>query len=99
MFFVYGILPIIGGLFVYFIISQFMKLPGKALQANFHELCKDTDGVIAGKTYDEIVEVCGTPNSIFGNKSTCTWSSGGYSITLEFDKNYICLGISSEINV
>ena len=72
------------------------------MKNNFAELCKDTDGVIAGKTYQEIVAACGQPSAVssLGDGTILRqWQETSYHIALLFDSNDICTGISSEISV
>lgn len=94
--------PILGGLILYFITTAFVKAPGSLLQTKFAMLTKDTDGVIAGKTYNEIVAACGSPVSVSptgdGGK-LCQWMATSYHIALLFDENDVCLGISHEAKV
>ena len=86
----------------YLIMSAFVRAPGDVLQTKFANLTKDTNGVIAGKTYDEIVAACGTPSSVSptgtGGK-LCQWMATGYHLALLFDENNICTGISHEAKV
>ena len=96
------VLPVIGGLIWYLITSAAVKAPGAVLRGKFAELTKDTNGVIAGKTYQEIVEKCGPPSavSVAGNGQTLKqWQATGYHIALLFDENDVCAGITSEIKV
>lgn len=93
------VLPIIGGLIWYSITSAAVKAPGAVLQNKFAELTKDTNGTIAGKTYDEIVAVCGQPNAVssMGDGTTLKqWQATGYHVALLFDKDGVCTGVSSE---
>ena len=95
--FVILFLTLMGGVIIYAIIAVCTVSPGKKLHQNMVSL-----GTLTGKTYDEIVEVCGEANSV----STTTknrkriiirqWITTGYHIVLLFDKNDICLGVSSE---
>lgn len=90
------------GLIGYFLMSAFVKAPGKLLQQKFATLTKDTEGVIAGKHLDEIIKTCGNPSSVsaMGDGTTLRqWQATGYHIALLFDENNVCLGISTEINV
>ena len=96
------VLPAIGGLIWYLITSAAVKAPGSILQAKFAELTKDTGGVIAGKTYAEIVEKCGAPSSVSSTGTggkLCQWMATGYHIALLFDEENVCLGISHEVKV
>ena len=90
------------GLIGYLIMSALVKVPGTVLQAKFADLTKDTNGVIAGKTYDEIVSACGTPSSVSptgdGGK-LCQWMATSYHIALLFDAENVCAGISHEAKV
>lgn len=91
------VLPIVGGLFWYFITSATVKAPGSILQNKFVKL-----GVLKGKTYDEIVAACGTPSSISpvgDGIKLCQWMATSYHIALLFDENNICLGVSHEAKV
>ena len=78
------------------------KVAGTLYPKNDEALTKDTNGVIAGKTYDQIVAACGAPTSVSpvgdGNK-LCQWMATGYHIALLFDENNVCLGISHEAKV
>ncbi len=47
----------IGGFVLYLLTKAVVKAPGTVLQTKFMAL-----GTLTGKTYDEIVEVCGAPN-------------------------------------
>ena len=101
-----GILMFLGttvlGLLGYAIMSAFVRAPGSVLQNKFGNLTKNTNGVIAGKTYDEIVSTCGVPSSVSptgdGGK-LCQWMATGYHIALLFDANNVCIGISHEAKV
>ena len=57
------VLPFVGGIIWYLITKAAVKAPGTMLQAKFANLTKDTNGVIAGKTYQQIVAACGAPSS------------------------------------
>lgn len=100
--FLYIIGPIIGGIILYLIIHVAVKAPGTLLQTKFSMLTKDTNGVIAGKTLEEIVKACGQPSAVSAmgdGKTLRQWQSTGYHIALLFDENDVCLGISNEIKV
>ena len=90
------------GLIGYLFMGALVRAPGVAKQAQFANLTKDTNGVIAGKTYNEIVAACGAPSSVYptvdGNK-LCQWMATGYHIALLSDENNVCLGISHEAKV
>ncbi len=92
----YTVVPLIGGLVIYFIIQVIVRAPGSVKQAQFSAL-----GVVKGKTYAEIVQKCGAPSSVsmVATGKLCQWISTGYHICLLFDENDICLGISSETKV
>jgi hypothetical protein len=88
---------ILGGIMLYAVITALVKAPGNALNKKFVDL-----GTLTGKTYDEIVEVAGFPNSknsMAKNQTLCQWIEANYHIVLLFDENMICLGISSETKV
>ena len=75
----------------------FVPTESQSLNKKFIEL-----GVLKGKTYDEIVEYVGSPNSIDKiDKSVtlCQWVKPAYHISLLFDRNMICLGVHSETKV
>ena len=96
------ILPFIGGLILYLIIHALVRAPGNLLANKFAMLTKDTNGAIAGKTYDEIVAACGAPSSrspMGDGKTLCQWMSTGYHLALLFDENNVCLGVSHEAKV
>ena len=101
-----GILMFLGtsvlGLIGYLIIHALVRAPGSMLQAKFANLTKNSNGVIAGKTYDEIVAACGAPSSVSptgdGGK-LCQWLATGYHIALIFDANNVCVGVSHEAKV
>lgn len=90
------------GLIGYLIMNVTVRAPGTLLQNKFANLTKDTGGVIAGKTYSEIVAACGAPSSVSptgdGGK-LCQWMATGYHIALLFDANNVCVGISHEAKV
>jgi len=90
------------GLIGYLIMSALVKAPGSVLQSKFANLTKDSNGVIVGKTYDEIVSACGAPSSVSptgdGGK-LCQWMATSYHIALVFDAENVCTGISHEAKV
>ena len=91
------VLPLIGGLILYAIISASVKAPGTALQVKFMTL-----GTLKGKTFNEIQNACGSPNSTSvgaNGVKIYQWMATGYHIVLLFDENDICLGVSSETKV
>lgn len=90
------------GFIGYLIMGAMVKAPGAVLETKFANLVKDSNGVIAGKTYAEIVSVCGSPSAVSpvgDGKKLCQWLATGYHIALVFDENDICLGISHEVSV
>ena len=77
-------------------------MPGNLLQNNFAKLTEDTNGVLAGKTLDEVKAACGDPSavsSIGDGQMLYQWQATGYHIALVFDENDVCVGIRSEIAV
>lgn len=90
------------GIIGYLIMTVVVRAPGTLLQGKFANLTKATNGVIAGKTYDEIVAACGAPSSVSptgdGGK-LCQWMATGYHIALVFDENNVCTGVSHEAKV
>ncbi len=101
-----GILMFLGtsllGLLGYALMSAFVSAPGSVLQTKFANLTKDTNGTIAGKTYAEVVSVCGNPSSVSptgdGGK-LYQWMATGYHIALLFVENDVCISISHEAKV
>lgn len=91
------VFPIVGGIIWYLISNAAVKAPGTFLQQKFVKL-----GTLKGKTLAEITSACGAPSSIStmddGTK-VYQWMATGYHIVLLFDKNDICLGVSSETKV
>jgi hypothetical protein len=90
------IIPIIGGLILYAIISELVKAPGKSLQRKFLSL-----GTLTGKSKSQIISVVGQPNSISGTaggKTLCQWMATGYHIALIFNGE-ICEGVTHEFRV
>ncbi len=53
------VLPIIGGIIWWLLSSALVRIPGNLLQNNFAKLTEDTNGVLAGKTLDEVKAACG----------------------------------------
>ena len=91
------VLPIVGGLIWYAITKAAVKAPGNALQQKFINL-----GTLKGKTFSEIQNACGSPNSTSvgaNGVKIYQWMATGYHIVLLFDENDICLGVSSETKV
>ena len=96
------VLPVVGGLLWWLITAFIVKAPGNLLRQKFANLTKDSNGVIAGKTLEEIKNACGAPSAVsaMGNGQTLyQWQATGYHIALLFDEKDICIGISSEMNV
>lgn len=96
-----SLLTTFGGIILYIVISIFVQAPGLGLSQRFSKL-----GNLAGKTYLEIKKTVGQEDSKSfitdkdGNLVTVRqWLQSGYHIVLLFDKNDICLGISSETSV
>lgn len=96
-------LMIIGGivtgvLFIVMFILQFIdSFSGVRLQKKFVRL-----GILKGLHYDDIVNEVGRPNAISNIQNgqiVAQWISNGYHIALIFDKNDVCLGISSQTSI
>ena len=87
-----GVIIILGMGGIFYLFYVLYKMPGVKLQKKFIRM-----GVLKGIPYQEIVEVVGLPNMVMGGQKT--WSAGTYSITLIFDENDICKGVSLEYNV
>ena len=80
------------------LIKTVAKGRGPVLKVNFRKL-----GTLRGKTLADVMHGCGAPGKTeiakdkAGNQvKICTWSMETYSITLVFDHNDVCLGVSSE---
>lgn len=96
------VLPIIGGIIWWLLSSALVRMSGNLLQNNFAKLTEDTNGVLAGKTLDEVKAACGDPSAVssIGNgQMLYQWQATGYHIALVFDENDVCVGIRSEIAV
>ena len=79
------VLPIIGGIIWWLLSSALVRVPGNLLQNNFAKLTENTNGVIAGKTLDEVKAVCGDPSavsSIGDGQTLYQWQATGYHICL-----------------
>lgn len=78
------------------IIKAFTTTPSQELNKKFVEL-----GTLKGKTYDQIVSHVGEPNSkdVLNDTVLCQWIQPAYHIALLFDRNMVCLGVSSETKV
>ncbi|MDE7083659.1 MAG: hypothetical protein K2O81_00285 [Clostridia bacterium] len=85
------IVALVGGLVSYSIRAQ-----GRELNKKFVAL-----GELKGKTYTEIKNEVGAENSISYTENGCLrkWVRPSYNITLLFDKDDVCLGVSSETSV
>ena len=92
----------VAGFILHLLTTAAVKAPGDLLQTRFAKLTESTNGVIAGKTYDEVVNACGAPASVSpmgdGTK-LCQWMATSYHIALIFDENNICKGVSHECKV
>jgi hypothetical protein len=87
------IIPIIGGLILYLIFSEIVKVPGQNLQRKFISL-----GTLRGLSKKHIISVVGQPNSVsaVGDGTTLyQWIDTGYHIALLF-RGEICEGVSHE---
>lgn len=87
---------IVGGIFLFLIISVIVRAPGMALSKKFVKL-----GNLQGKSYDEIVAACSNPNSVSAAQGgkLCQWMATGYHIALLFDADNKCLGITHNTSV
>ncbi len=58
-------------------------------------------GTLTGRTYREIADAVGEANSksLIGETILCQWIQPAYHISLLFDRNMICLGVSSETKI
>ncbi|MBO4370038.1 MAG: hypothetical protein J5808_01580 [Paludibacteraceae bacterium] len=102
----YTIAAIVGGCaggFVGFLVAGFRSAKGTILQQNFQAL-----GTLTGLSLEEIESKCGKSTSF----STCviedrdnapgffyTWAESNYSITLLFDEDKKCIGVSNETGI
>lgn len=91
------------GAFVGYFVAGLTQAKGNLLQQDFIAM-----GNIRDKTLDEIVAKVGQYNSFKTVTITdrnneqgfhYTWSSNNYSITLLFDSNKKCVGVSSETKI
>ncbi len=101
-FWYFWVIPAVGGLIWWLISSALVSAPGALLQNKFANFIADNDGVIAGKTLEQVKSACGAPSafSALGDgQKLYQWQATGYHIALIFDENDICVGISSEIKV
>ena len=97
----YAVLPILGGLLLFAIISLAVKSPARRLQQNFVKL-----GNMTGMTYAEISAAVGPANTdspqvgADGEQVTVKqWIKPGYHIALIFDKDNRCIGKTHEAAV
>jgi len=96
-YFFYSVMTTIGGILLYLVIHIVVRAPGSSLQYKFRKL-----GTVTGKSSNDIISVVGKPNSIssVGNgQKLYQWISTGYHVSLLFDKDDKCLGVSSETSV
>ena len=96
-----AVIPIVGGVVLFLLIFLIVRLPGGILQQKFVKM-----GNLQGKTYNEIVAVCGLPRSQSSQVSADgktiqvrQWMATGYHIVLLFDENDVCMGISHQASV
>ena len=85
--YIYG--PFLFGIAIALIIWGARRTSGDMLQRKFVSI-----NPLKGKSYDQIIQTVGLPNSYVLNKKI--WSRGGYSITLLFDDDDVCIGVISE---
>lgn len=87
-------IPFIIGVTLMIVLLKSMKKRAKKLQDRFASLKP-----LQGKALDEIKAVCGKPvRGILVNNSETLyiWGCGKYQITLTFDSDNICTGVSGE---
>jgi len=92
----YIVLPIAGGLILYYVISGLVRVPGTNLQTKFRNL-----GTLKGRTRSEIEAVVGPPNSVSATadgKTLCQWMATGYHVCLLFQED-VCDGVTHEASV
>ena len=96
------VLPAVGGIVWWLISSAMVKAPGQVLASKIAKVQQENGGKIAGVPYSKIVATCGAPSAVsaVGDGTTLKqWQATSYSIALLFDKDDICIGVSSEISV
>ena len=83
------------------IIKAFTKTPSQELNEKFASL-----GTLTGKTLSEIETVVGVANSVSNSIDAngqmiyiYQWMQPAYHVVLLFDRNKICLGVSSETKI
>ena len=87
------ILPLVGGIGLYFVIQYVVKTPGRLLKANFEKL-----GNVVGKTKAEIESVVGPAKTVSGQpegKVLLQWLASGFHIALLM-KDDVCEGITHQ---
>ena len=91
----------LGGILMFFLVSFAVKAPGANLSKKFARI-----GILKGKTYKEIKSVVGQENAksfiLDKDRKPITvrqWMQTGYHVVLLFDKDDICLGVSSETSI
>lgn len=90
-----ALVPIVEGISFFGIIQMLVKQPGSTLNRNFASL-----GILEGKTLEEITTACGSPNAVStlpDEKVLYQWQALGYHISLLFDENNICMGVTKYI--
>jgi uncharacterized protein YodC (DUF2158 family) len=90
------ILPILGGLLLYFAIKMAVRMPGKSLNRKFVRL-----GNFNGLNKEEFIKRVG-PFQAVSNLSEgmqlCQWYATGYRMSIVFDKDGNFVKIQSEIS-
>ena len=90
------LLPLVSGMIWLLSSGALIWLPSAILRRKFSKLRRK--GGAEGKSYGEIVAVCGTPNlrSRAPGGMLCQWFTTGYHVALIFDENDICIGSGGE---
>jgi hypothetical protein len=94
VFFLILVLPIVGGLVLYLIINQAVRVPGQLLGSRFRTL-----GDLKGMTIDEIsARVQARPKALSSmpDGTLAQWMAAGYHIAILFDADGQCVAVTHE---
>ena len=92
----YFIMPLLGGLLIYWVIGVLIRMPGKELNKRFLKL-----GNFNGLTKDDFVRTVGPFQATSyhdGGHQLCQWYTAGYHISILFDAKGKFVKISNEIH-
>ena len=96
------VLPVVGGIIWWLITSAAVKAPGQVLAKQIAKLQQENGGKISGIPYGKIVAACGAPSAVSAvgdGRTLKQWQATSYHIALLFDKDDVCIGVSSEISI